>query len=156
MSHLNQPDLKHVYNYLFYLQLYENKTLKSDEKIAQISVLTDIAMQNQRCAAKVEKIAQISNFWPLSPAVDRPVDHVRSREQLLSGRSTARSTGPKFTVDRSHPRVGWLQSVDCTVDRPSQLGLCAHLVHIGRPGRSTNYWSSRPSRSTARAWQVYF
>ena len=90
---------------------------------------------------------QRSKIWPLSPPVDRPVDRARSREQLLSCRSTARSTRPKWTVDRPvdrpHPRVGWLQSVD----RPNHLAF-AHVLctSIDRSDRSTTGPVDRPGR----------
>ena len=73
---------------------------------------------------------QRSNFWPLSPAVDRPVDRAKAY-----GRPPGRPP---------HPRVGWLQSVDRTVNRPSQLGLCARLVHIGRPTTGPVHRPGRP------------
>ena len=72
-----------------------------------------------------------------------PVDRAKSREHLLSGRSTARSTVPSLTidrpVDRPHPRVGHLQLVDRSVDRPKWQVSMHVLVHVGRPtlGRST-------------------
>ena len=57
-------------------------------------------------------------------------------------------------VDRGNPRVGCLQSVGRSVNRPTRLA-CVHiLVHVGRPVRSTDSGSGRPVRSTARAWHA--
>ena len=63
--------------------------------------------------------------------------------------STARSTAPRTREQRlSGP-------VDRSVDRPSKLA-CVHVLgHVGRPVWSTDHWSGRPSRSTARAWQIW-
>ena len=92
----------------------------------------------KRARIPIRSTGQRSKNRPLSPPVDRPVDRAQNQ------RATPLWPVDR-PVDRANPRVGWLQSVDRTVDRPSQLGLCARLVHIGRP-----------VRSTARAWQLIF
>ena len=82
---------------------------------------------------------QRSHFWPLSPPVDRPVDRARSREQLLSGRSTARSTELKKESRLSARSTGGFSREQSylEVDRPgrpaSPAWLRAHSVHVGRP-----------------------
>jgi len=92
----------------------------------------------------------------VEPAGRSPRRPCQSREQLLSSRSTGRSTVSRLTVDRPYPRVGHLQSVNRSVDQPKWLA-CVHvLVHVGRPVRSTDSGSDRPARSTARAWQGWF
>ena len=74
--------------------------------------------------------------------VDRPVDRDK-----VNGRPPSRPAAPESRLTSAGRPLG----------RPAKsLGLCARLVHIGRPVRSTDHWSGRPSRSTARAWQVFF
>ena len=75
--------------------------------------------------------------------VDRAVDRPESNCSL-AGRPPGRPAAPESE----------LTSVGRPLGRPAKsVGLCARLVHIGRPVRSTDHWSGRPSQSTARAWQ---
>ena len=68
-------------------------------------------------------IQRVNALWPVDRSVDRPC--------LTVDRS----------VDRPNPRVGCLQSVD----RPKWLTKRARLVHVGRPVRSTDSGSGRPT-----------
>jgi len=97
-------------------------------------------VKNLTVGASVDRPNPESNFvlW----TVDRSVD----RALLTVDRP----------VDRPHPRVGDLQSVNRAVDRLKYQPNMHKFVHVGRPVRSTVSGSGRPSRSTARAWQKAF
>ena len=82
-----------------------------------------------------------------------PVDRARSREQLLSGRSTARLTELETEsralcpVDRRLFREQSSLAVDRLGRPASPAWLRAHSVHVGRSARSTAHCYGRPAVS---------
>jgi len=121
------------------------------------------------------KLAVGAVFQPWRLAVDRPGRPPTVKNLTVGAlRSTARSTvpiqranalwpvdrpvdRPSLTVDRSGrppPPESGVLAVGRPPGRPAQVaGQRARFVHVGRPVRSTDSGSGRPSRSTARAWQ---